>query len=169
MSTEHLPEKPAWEVDFPTNRGEADHVTRREFAKFLVLLSGGMCIGTGWVAIKDNLFPPRRLTQDHRVCQTSEVPIGAMLAFELPDSSIPYILIHLTDREWRVFEQKCTHLSCAVFYEAALGKIACPCHHAFFDPRTGAVLQGPPPRPLASIPVEIRGNEVFVVPESTAT
>ena len=35
-----LPQRSAAEVDFPIERVEAEHVSRREFAKFLCLVSG---------------------------------------------------------------------------------------------------------------------------------
>ena len=52
-SNSNLPEKSAPEVDFPIERVEAEHVSRREFTKFLCLVSGGMAVGSGWVAAKD--------------------------------------------------------------------------------------------------------------------
>jgi nitrite reductase/ring-hydroxylating ferredoxin subunit len=165
MSEQKLPSGQPWEIDFPISRVEAEHVTRREFAKFLVLISGGMCAGTAWVAVKDKLFPPHVISKEEKICGLSEVPVGGMLAFTLAGSKIPYILIHVAESEWRAFEQKCTHLSCAVYYDPKLGKIVCPCHKGFFDARTGMVLEGPPPRALGSLPIEVRGDEVYVVPE----
>jgi hypothetical protein len=106
-----LPEKSAPEVDFPIERVEAEHVSRREFAKFLCLVSGGMAVGNGWVAVKDRLFPPHRIQGEAFVCQASAVPAGSTHPFTVPGSKKPYILIHLNDGSWRAFEQKCTHLS----------------------------------------------------------
>ena len=169
MKEDPIPSKPAWEVDFPINRLEAEHVTRREFAKFLVLVSGGMCVGSAWVAVKDKLFPPHQITSKQRICAVGELRIGEMLAFKLSGDDTPYILIHLAENDWRIFEQKCTHLSCAVFYDPNLGKIACPCHHAFFDPKTGAVLQGPPPRALRSLETAVIGDEIFALPPTAPT
>ena len=162
MSDQKLPSKPAWEADFPVERVEATHVSRREFAKFLCLVSGGLTAGSGWVAVKDQLFPPHHFQGEHRVCSTAEVPSGGTRAFTLPGDPQPYILIHLETGEWRAFEQKCTHLSCAVFYKPGSGKIECPCHNGWFDARTGTVLQGPPPRPLPQLAVKVRDESVFV-------
>lgn len=163
-----LPEKSAPEVDFPIERVEAEHVTRREFTKFLCLVSGGMAVGSGWVAVKDRLFPPHRIQGEEFVCKTEEVPIGGTRAFIVSGSKIPFILIHLNDGSWRAFEQKCTHLSCAVFYQPAADKIQCPCHNGWFDARTGNVLQGPPPRPLKRLEVVVKGDEIYVTePAST--
>ena len=163
MNEDPVPSKPAWEVDFPIERLEAEHVNRREFAKFLVLVSGGMCVGTAWVAVKDRLFPERHPPARQRICKIEDLPIGKMLAFVLAGSGTPCILIRLAENEWRIFEQKCTHLSCAVFFEPTLGKIVCPCHHGFFDARTGAVLQGPPPRPLRRWETAIIDGEVYAI------
>ena len=157
-----LPEKSAPEVDFPIERVEAEHVSRREFTKFLCLVSGGMAVGSGWVAVKDRLFPPHRIQGEAFVCKTTEVPSGGTFPFTVSGSKIPFILIHLNDGNWRAFEQKCTHLSCAVFYQPAADKIQCPCHNGWFDARTGNVLQGPPPRPLRRLEVIVKEDQIYV-------
>lgn len=157
-----LPEKSAPEVDFPIERVEAEHVSRREFTKFLCLVSGGMAVGSGWVAVKDRLFPPHRIEGEAFVCKTTEVPPGGTFPFTVSGSKTPFILIHLNDGSWRAFEQKCTHLACSVFYQPAADKIQCPCHNGWFDARTGTVLQGPPPRPLKRLEVVVKGEDIYV-------
>lgn len=157
-----LPPKSPPEVDFPIDRVEAEHVSRREFAKFLCLVSGGMAVGSGWVAIKDKIIPPFRIQGEVFVCKTTDVTPGGTHPFTVEGSRIPFILIHLNDGSFRAYEQKCTHLSCAVYYSPDHNKIECPCHHGFFDANTGAVLQGPPPRPLPHLEVVIRNDEIFV-------
>lgn len=159
---EALKPRPAWEADFPHERVEATHVSRREFAKFLCLVSGGLAAGTAFVAVKDKLLPPHRIEGEHLVCRREDVPLGGTRAFVVPGSETPYILVRLENDEWRAFEQKCTHLSCAVFYRPNSGKIECPCHNGWFDARTGAVLQGPPPRPLPQLAVIVRGEDILV-------
>jgi cytochrome b6-f complex iron-sulfur subunit len=157
-----LPEKSAPEVDFPIERVEAEHVSRREFSKFLCLVSGGMAVGSGWVAVKDRLFPPHRIQGEAFICNILDVPAGGTYAFTVQSSKIPFILIHLNDGSWRAYEQKCTHLSCAVFYEPQADKIQCPCHNGWFDARTGNVLQGPPPRPLRRLDVMVKDEKIYV-------
>jgi cytochrome b6-f complex iron-sulfur subunit len=162
MNDSPLPSKPPWDVDFPIERVEAEHVSRREFAKFLCLVSGGLTVGSGWVAVKDRLFPRRRIEGEVWVCRTGDVPPGGTRGFRVLGGKVPYILIHLETGEWRAFEQKCTHLACAVYYQPSRGAIECPCHNGWFDARTGAVLQGPPPRPLPQLRVTVRGEEIYV-------
>jgi len=159
-----LPARPAWEADFPLERVEAQHVTRREFAKFLVVVSGGFTVGSGVVAVKEQLGPEAVIAAGGtRLCAVDDVPVGAMRAFTVPGTRLPGILIRLDEATWRAYEQKCTHLSCAVFYTPAEGRIVCPCHNGAFDAHTGTVLQGPPPRPLRRFDVAVRGSDVVLV------
>ena len=162
-SSSEMEKIPDWKNDFPIEQSEATHISRREFAKFLCLLSGGMALGNGAIVIKSFAFPSQPLEGEHFVCQHSEVKTGDMKQFVIKGRlEIPYILIHLSDNEWRAFEQKCTHLSCAVRYRADINKIECPCHKGYFDPYTGVVLQGPPPRPLPQLEVVVKDGNVYV-------
>ena len=61
------------------------------------------------------------------------------------------------------FSGSCTHLGCSFGYDATRKIYVCPCHHGEFDPKTGAVLAGPPPRPLDTLPVKVVESEVFVL------
>lgn len=154
---------PKWKQDFPIEQKEATHVSRREFAKFLTLLSGALAVGNGAIVIKSLAFPEKPLEGENFVCEQDQVPEGEMFQFEIEGSKlVPYILINLGGNEWRAFEQKCTHLSCAVRYRHDIGQIECPCHKGYFNPRTGDVIQGPPPRPLPQLEVVIKNNKVFV-------
>ncbi len=162
MSDSPLPPKPAWETDFPVHRLEATHVSRREFVKFMCVVSGGLAAGTGMLALKNKLAPQQPFVGEHPVCALADLPTGGTRGFTLPDDPTPYILIHLEDGTLRAYEQKCTHLSCAVYYKPGTGQIECPCHKGYFDARTGAVLQGPPPRPLPSLTVIVREGRVLV-------
>lgn len=155
--------EPIWKSDFPVRQEESTHVSRREFAKFLCLLSGGLALGNGFIAAKSLLPSKKEVEEEFYVCETSEVPIGQMKSFTIKENhKVPYILIHLGEDKWRCFEQKCTHLSCAVLYNHEINKIVCPCHQGFFNPETGDVLQGPPPRPLPQLSVIIKDGKIFV-------
>ncbi|MGK7392496.1 MAG: ubiquinol-cytochrome c reductase iron-sulfur subunit [Candidatus Cyclobacteriaceae bacterium M2_1C_046] len=156
-------EVPNWKSDFPIESKKATHVSRREFAKFLGLLSGALALSNGAIVIKALAFPSKPLEGEHFVVNQDEVPVGEMFQFEIEGAKvIPYILIHLEENKWRAFEQKCTHLACAVRYRADINQIECPCHKGYFDPETGNVLQGPPPRPLPQLEVVLREGKVYV-------
>jgi cytochrome b6-f complex iron-sulfur subunit len=165
MSKEYDDEEeiPNWKSDFPIRSDEATHVSRREFAKFLFLFSGGLALGNGFIFLNHYENRPHALQGEHFVCDVDDVAIGEFKQFVVEgNKGIPYILIHLEENEWRAFEQKCTHLSCAVRYRHDIGQIECPCHRGYFSANSGAVLQGPPPRPLPQLTVKVRDNKVYV-------
>lgn len=54
------------------------------------------------------------------------------------------LVVKLDDDEVVAFDRRCPHLGCPVLWSAEHGRFECPCHHAAFDARTGAVLYGPP-------------------------
>ena len=158
-----LPPRAAWESDFPQERLETQHVTRREFAKFLVVVSGGMTAATAAVAVKDDLAPRGSFEAGGApVCRLADLPVGGTKAFVVPGTQVPGILVRPDAGTIRAFEQKCTHLSCAVFYAPEKDHIVCPCHNGGFDARSGQVLYGPPPRPLHQFTLEIRGDDIVL-------
>lgn len=158
---------PDWQRDFPYRQDEARLVTRREFSRMLCLISGAMVAGSAYVVAR--AFWPEGTHNAGRflVCRRDELQAGGTRSFQLPGSSTPYILIHLESGVFKAYEQKCTHLSCAVFYKAGSGKIECPCHNGWFDANTGDVLQGPPPRPLPALQVVEDGDNIFVLGPGT--
>ncbi len=151
-----------WKKDFPIHKQDAAQVSRRDFAKFLTLVSGGLMVGSGLVAAKAILLPKEEVEGEHFVCDIKDIPVGGTKAFLIKESTIPYILIHLEDGSFRAYEQKCTHLSCAVYYQPGSGQIICPCHEGHFDAKTGNVLAGPPPRPLPSLNVIVKDQAIYV-------
>ncbi|MEX2660749.1 MAG: ubiquinol-cytochrome c reductase iron-sulfur subunit [Vicinamibacterales bacterium] len=55
----------------------------------------------------------------------------------------------------------CTHLGCRVRWDAPSTRFRCPCHGGVFDAR-GAVVEGPPPRPLDRVEVRVDAGTVLV-------
>lgn len=58
----------------------------------------------------------------------------------------------------RAFNALCTHVECTVRYRADTGDIFCSCHEGVYD-LNGHNVSGPPPRPLESYRVTIRGEQ----------
>jgi len=73
------------------------------------------------------------------------------------------VRVRTSDGQYHAYGQKCTHLSCPVYFEQQRQRLECPCHEGGFDVQTGNVLYGPPPRPLDQIVLEVRGTEVWAV------
>lgn len=64
--------------------------------------------------------------------------------------------------KFKAYNAKCTHLGCSYVYDKQRKDFFCPCHRGQFDIKTGAVLDGPPPRKLDELAVEIRDSAVYV-------
>jgi Rieske Fe-S protein len=60
-----------------------------------------------------------------------------------------------------VYNGRCTHLGCNYSLDAEKKVFRCPCHTGFFDLKTGAVLGGPPPRPLDTLPVKVEDGVLY--------
>jgi thiosulfate dehydrogenase (quinone) large subunit len=93
------------------------------------------------------------------LASVSEVPVGGVLPITAPGNVDAY-LVRLADRRFVAFDRTCTHGGCQVGVSADRKSFVCPCHGGQYDARTGAVVAGPPPRPLDRVPVRVSGDEV---------
>ena len=151
--------------EFPYDRGEEARVTRREFCNFLGLTSAALFAGAAGFAAKAAADSRQSPNATPRKIDGAELlPPGASLNFRYPTERDTAILVRSSDGEYHAYGQKCTHLSCPVYFERATNRLECPCHQGAYDVGTGGVLFGPPPRPLDQIVLEVRaGGEVWAV------
>ena len=136
-----------FQADFPYDRDEEAQVTRREFCNFLGLTSAALFLGAGGFAAKAALdareseaFPVARIEGSETLAPNSS------LNFNYPTERDSAILIRTADGVYHAYGQKCTHLSCPVYYSRDHQRLECPCHEGAFAAATGNVLYGPPPR-----------------------
>lgn len=151
---------PLWRDEFSVRVADERYVTRRQFAKFLTLSSFGMLVGNLWLLVR-SWFRTEPRYPALRVASVNEVPVGGVKLFLYPTAQEQCILVRLGADDFVAYSQKCTHLSCAVYYAAEHGRLECPCHEGYFSVRDGSVLQGPPPRPLPRVVLERRGEDLF--------
>jgi nitrite reductase/ring-hydroxylating ferredoxin subunit len=165
VAPDHRPldEQPQWRKDFPIDWPLDHYVSRRDFAKYLVLTSGAFVVGQGWIAALDTAKRRRDAPPRLRVASLRDVPIGGAIVFTYPTEDQKCLLIRPEAGVLVAFSQACTHLSCAVVPRVADGVIHCPCHEGYFDLLTGRNIAGPPPRPLPRIELDVRGDDVFAV------
>lgn len=158
----------------PAPASKADSPSRRNFLKGVLavglvglvaevllpvveLLSRGSRVGAGVEAGETAL----------KIANVRDVPPDTQLQFVMkknPDGSPgqhPAILIHLPPEkaekagaEFVAYSAVCTHLGCIVHYESG-DDIFCPCHAGFFNPLTGEVISGPPPKPLPKVKLRV--------------
>jgi nitrite reductase/ring-hydroxylating ferredoxin subunit len=156
-------DKPLWSEEFSVHSAEDQYVLRRQFTKFLVLTSFGMFAGNAWIWVKSLFVKAHGDMPEALIASASEIPAGGMRLFAYPTPSDTAILVRKTDGSFVAYSQKCTHLSCAVYYSAVNNRLECPCHEGYFSIDTGRVLQGPPPRPLPRIELKQNGDGIYAI------
>ncbi|MFQ6015559.1 MAG: Rieske (2Fe-2S) protein, partial [Anaerolineae bacterium] len=81
----------------------------------------------------------------------------------VPVGNKPVIVVNNPEQGIRAFSAICTHLGCIVLpKEAGVSYIQCPCHDGRFSPVTGAVISGPPPRPLPPYEFIVEKEQIYV-------
>jgi len=154
-------EQPEWRQDFPIDVPQDNYISRREFTKFLVLISAAFTVGQGWIVYENWQRKRAGKLPRMKVATLDKIPVGGSLVFFYPKEDEPCVLVRPEANKLLAFGQKCTHLSCAVIPEVKEKVFACPCHHGYFAMDDGRVLAGPPPRPLPRVKLEIHGNDIY--------
>ena len=154
--------QPLWREEFSVHSADERYVSRRQFSKFLVLTSLAMFVGNVWILLKSLLT--RRLTYpESLVGDLNDIPVAGVKLFSYPTPDDRCIMVRLAPDHVVAYSQKCTHLSCAVYYSAERQQLLCPCHNGVFSVRDGSVIAGPPPRPLPQIEIETRGSQLIAL------
>lgn len=154
--------QPLWRDEFSIFTADERYVSRRQFSKFLTLTSLAMFAGNAWILFRSWIhhepFYPART-----VARAGEIPVGGVKLFRYPGPKDQCILVRTGEDSYVAYSQKCTHLSCAVYYAARHNRLECPCHEGYFSIKDGSVLQGPPTRPLPRVVLERRGDDLVAI------
>jgi len=138
---------------------------RRRFLRFLMSFSVVSSISIIAAPIVGFLIPPKTPTSGggSRVlaAKLSELPAGTGKIVAMGSKPV---IVTSTEAGINAFSAVCTHLGCIVEFDATTRQIMCPCHDGHFNPASGVVVSGPPPRPLPPIATAIEGDDVYLVP-----
>lgn len=156
-----MTDEPIWRRDFPYTADGEEEVTRREFARFLVLASaafaGGSSVVSLWASLRTvNTGEPTP------ILELSSLAVGTSHLFGYPTDADPAILVRPAPDIVLGFSQKCTHLGCVVFWNPDEAHFECPCHEGLFT-LEGRPIAGPPERPLSRIDVEVRDGVIWAL------
>ena len=148
-----------WKDAFPVDLAEESRHSRREFARFLALVSTGFTAGIGYLWARRRPLegaPEAEAAAGHAipVCRAAELQPGQSRLFAFRDPHDTCILVRTPLGALKAYRQTCTHLGCAVRWDGA--RLECPCHVGFFEVEQGFPVQGPPSRPLGGIAIEVR-------------
>jgi arsenite oxidase small subunit len=137
---------------------------RRGFLKTMVGAAGVFAVSTlpwGGLAAKELLGFGSRNHPRKKIAETAALQIGGAVEFHYPGEHESALLIRLGEHEYRAYQNACTHLKCPVFWSRDEDKMVCPCHHGYFDVRTGKPTAGPPRRALPEIIIEVEGAAIY--------
>jgi Rieske Fe-S protein len=154
-------DQPEWRRAFPIDWPQDEYRTRREFARFLLLISVAFVMGQAWIVARSVWRRVRGQPPVQEIVALDALPVRGMRLFEYPAGGEKCVLVRLTDANFVAFGQKCTHLSCPVIPRPAEGRFHCPCHEGSFDLLTGRPLSGPPRRPLPRVTLLIQNGRVY--------
>jgi Rieske Fe-S protein len=154
-------EQPKWRQDFPIDWPDDHYVARRDFTKFMVLTSFAFVAGQAWIAVQNFLRQRRGQPRLQQIATIDQLAVGESLAFNFPSDHDTCLLVRTGEQTFVAFDQRCTHLSCAVIPDPDKKQFHCPCHNGSFDLETGRPLAGPPRRPLARVKLEIINGAIY--------
>ena len=149
-----------WRRAFPLDLAEESQFSRREFARFLALVSAGFTTGIGFLWMRKKPLEGASNFQSGpsgppvALGFASDLKAGESRLFTFRDEHDACILLRTPKGELRAYRQTCTHLGCAVRFKGE--RLECPCHAGFFEVDRGFPVQGPPTRPLSAIALEER-------------
>ncbi|HET7929455.1 MAG TPA: Rieske (2Fe-2S) protein [Actinomycetota bacterium] len=142
-------------------------VTRRDYLRILVTVSGGLLAGTAAVGL--GIFRRRDEVSGAPVLVARRIAPGGSARFRFPTEGDPAIAMRLSGGALVAYSSVCTHLSCTVVWNRSDERIDCPCHDGRFGPLDGRVLAGPPPRPLPKIELVERSDGIYAVGMASGT
>lgn len=138
-------------------------VTRRSFIQFLLGFSIVSTVVGMLTPVVGYLLPKSAGASSSgpvEVGKVEDFPAGQAKIVSVNDK--PVMIINNKTGGMKAFSAICTHLGCIVSWNDRKSTIQCPCHDGFFNPVTGAVVSGPPPKPLPAYEVTVREGKVLV-------
>jgi Rieske Fe-S protein len=151
-----------WRDELSVFQERERFVNRRQLIKFLTLTSLGMFVGNVWILIKSWLHRHASYPRQ-KIARLGEIPVGGVKLFRYPNPKEQCLLVRTSEDDYVAYSQKCTHLSCAVYYSREDNQLICPCHNGRFSVRHGAVIQGPPTRALPHVVLERKGQDLIAI------
>ena len=142
---------------------EEPAATRRTFLKYLLGFSIVSTV-TGVVGpIIAYLWPTGQsgtYAGPVEVGKAEDFPVGSGSIVTVENK--PVMIVNTKTGGIKAFSAICTHLGCIVYWDQRKSVMHSPCHDGLFNPVTGAVVAGPPPRPLPAYELTIREGKVYV-------
>ena len=133
---------------------------RRNFLKLLTFILGSTAVSSLAYPLVRFLAPPQTKAGGKQISiRKSDIPLGE--GKEIVFGDIPAIVVNVKDVGYIALSRVCTHLGCLVEYNKETNRFICPCHAGAFSIE-GNVMSGPPPKPLAKLPLNVQGDNIII-------
>ncbi|HEX8960566.1 MAG TPA: ubiquinol-cytochrome c reductase iron-sulfur subunit [Geobacteraceae bacterium] len=130
---------------------------------FLAACLGGVGAAVTGVALYPvyRYLAPRQVNASTKTVEfpVKDVPEGEVKFFEYAGASA--VVVRRQGGDIVALSAVCTHLGCIVQWQKDKQEFLCPCHAGRYT-ADGAVISGPPPRPLAKLPVTVANGTITV-------
>jgi cytochrome b6-f complex iron-sulfur subunit len=139
-------------------------IARRGFLKWLLGFSVLSTLAGVLVPVFGYLWPPANRGAGYagptEVGAVGDFPVGTGNVIPVDNKAV--MVVNTSTGGIKAFSAICTHLGCICYWDKAKGVIHSPCHDGLFNPVTGAVVGGPPPRPLPAYELAVKDGRVYV-------
>jgi len=126
-------------------------------ALWALIMGGGPLLSFLWPEKND------AIVLDELVFETKLADFPPGSSKNLMFGSIAALLIHEDSGKVVAYNAKCSHLGCTVQYQKDKSRIFCACHGGTYDPDTGKVLGGPPPKGLDPLVAEVSDDGTITI------
>lgn len=154
---------PKWAEDFSIESTTDNNISRRDFIRFLGLVSFGLFMGTAGIFLKSLFNQKESSMAGVKIAELNTIAVGESSTFMIPGKKEPGIMVRLSEDRYVAYGQKCTHLQCPVLWNKEANKLICPCHNGAFAVEDGHVLYGPPERPLPQLELTVKEDGIYFV------
>ena len=147
---------------------------RRNFMKATIAGLGGMIAAAiGLPAIPYVMGPALQKESDSwiQIGSVSKIEINVPTLFKKTietqtgwintEEEISVYVLTSNGQDYAVISNICTHLGCRVRWIPERDSFFCPCHNAVFA-KDGAVVDGPPPRPLDRYESKVEDGVIYI-------
>lgn len=159
----------------PEPSADSGELDRRQFLSAATLGIAGLISALFAVPAVAYLIAPalRRLQQENWIPlgSTSKVEVGTPTLFKatveqetgwiVNEQEVGVYVLTENGRDYVAMSNVCTHLGCRIRWIEDQEQFFCPCHNGVFS-KEGAVVAGPPPRPLDRYETKVEDGQIYI-------
>ena len=159
----------------PDPTSDSNDLGRRQFLSAATLGIAGLISALFAIPAVAYLVAPalRRLQQENWIPlgSTSKVEVGTPTLFKatveeetgwiVNEQEVGVYVLTENGRDYVAMSNVCTHLGCRIRWIEDQEQFFCPCHNGVFS-KEGAVVAGPPPRPLDRYETKVEDGQIYI-------